>query len=193
MNRVYIISEVKNLAAEEYMQYLDIARIRRLDIILQKAIGTAIKCIQASGLSEPEAIINATQYGSYEQDNSVLRTVIGGNNTNLASHFMLSTPNTVATTIALYTHNHAYNCTYSHGGISYGLAIQDAFLKIKAGLIKNALVCINDYVEGFEQFCKSEAIMLSSQCRRGCKELISINISHDNESDNFKISTSKEL
>ncbi len=192
MNKVFIISEIKNLKAEEYMQYIDSIRIRRLDIILQRAIGTAIKCIQTSGISEPEAIINATQYGSYEQDQFVLQMVMGKNKIKLASHFMLSTPNTVATTIALYTHNHAYNCTYTQRKISYGLALQDAYLKIKAVILKNALVCVNDYVEGLEQFCRSEAVMLSSERKTGCRELTNINIQHDHQGDYVKVSTSEE-
>ena len=193
MNKVYIISEIKNLSEDEYKSYLDPSRTRRMDAILERAIGTALKCIQTCDIPQPDAIINATEFGSYEQDQFVLRSVKCGSRISMASHFMLSTPNTVATTIGIYLKNHGYNCTYSHGKISYGLAMQDAFLKIKLGLLQNALVCLNDYVEGAGQYCTATATMLSSKPQNGCTELLSINISHNDKGDQYELLTSNNI
>ncbi len=193
MNKVYIISEIKNLREEEYKSYLDPTRTRRMDTIMERAVGTALKCIQTSGIPQPDAIINATEFGSYEQDQVVMCSTKGGKKVNMASHFMLSTQNTVATTIGIYLKNHGYNCTYTHGKISYGLAMQDAFLKIKLGMLQNALVCRNDYVEGANQYCTATATMLSSKPREGCTELLNINISHSDDGDKYELLTSNNI
>lgn len=193
MNKVYIISEKKDLRKEEYLYGLDLTRTRRMDTILIQALGTALECIKDSGITQPDAIINATEYGCYEQDQIILRSTKNGSKLNMASHFMLSTPNTVATTIGIYLRNHGYNCTYSQGKVSYGLALQDAFIKIKMGFVQNALVCLNDYVEGPPKNSKSSAIMLSSKPRKGCKEILDVNIVHHDKKDQYELSTSNYI
>ena len=43
-------------------------------------------------------------------------------------------------TISIYTATHSYNTTYSHGGVSFELALKDAWMQLYLGQISNALV-----------------------------------------------------
>jgi 3-oxoacyl-(acyl-carrier-protein) synthase len=53
---------------------------------------------------------------------------------------MQTTHNTVSSTISIYTGTHSYNTTYSEGGISFELALKDAWMQFCLGQISNALV-----------------------------------------------------
>ena len=113
---------------------------------LQKqALVTALKAIEISGVEMPDAILNGTAMGCMENTVQMLNGMAAeGESVNMPTCFMQSTHNTVASMIAIYTKNHGYNTTYSHRTISFELALQDAFLRLRAGLARTALVCVND-------------------------------------------------
>ena len=93
----------------------------------------------------PDAILNGTAMGCMENTVQMLNSMAAeGESVNMPTCFMQSTHNTVASMIAIYTKNHGYNTTYSHRTISFELALQDAFLRLRAGLARTALVCVND-------------------------------------------------
>lgn len=62
---------------------------------------------------------------------------------------MQSTHNTISSLIAIILKCHGYNNTYSHKGISFESSLFDAWIQIKSGMIRNALVGAHDEVTPF--------------------------------------------
>jgi 3-oxoacyl-[acyl-carrier-protein] synthase II len=142
---VYIISKTENMPEKEYGNYLQPLKARRYGKLLKRALVTALACIKDSGIEKPDAIINGTALGCIESSEKILDALADeGESVSMPTHFMQSTHNTIASLIGIYTHNHAYNNTYSHRRISFESALMDAFLQIRQGDIHSALVCAND-------------------------------------------------
>jgi 3-oxoacyl-(acyl-carrier-protein) synthase len=113
--------------------------------LLRRALVTALKAIRESGIDHPDAIINGTALGCISNTEQMLDALhTEGESASMPTCFMQSTHNTVASLIAIHTGNHGYNSTYSHGEQSFECALQDAYLQIKSGRIRSALVCAND-------------------------------------------------
>ncbi len=159
-NKVYILAANRNIKGEESGKYLDSKKTRRMGRMLKCAIATAMKTIIDSDINMPDAIINGTDMGQTECSIKILDAINEeGENVGMPTQFMQSTQNTVASQIAIYTGNHGYNCTYSQPGCSFYLAILDACMQMKMGLIHTALVCENDE---YDEVC-SRAYMLSDK------------------------------
>ena len=60
--------------------------------------------------------------------------------------FMQSTHNTPGSLISIHLGDHGYNSTYSHGESSLASALTDAFLQLKSGHIRTALVGSHDEI-----------------------------------------------
>lgn len=145
MNRVYVTAIVKDVPAEEYSRYLPPMKARRMGKLQKRALVTALKAMEISGIGEPDAILNGTAMGCMENTVQMLNGLAAeGEAMNMPTCFMQSTHNTVASMMAIYTKNHGYNNTYSHRTISFELALQDAFLRLRTGRLRTALVCAND-------------------------------------------------
>jgi 3-oxoacyl-(acyl-carrier-protein) synthase len=145
MNKVYVTAIVKDVPAEEYGRYLSPMKARRMGKLQKRALVTALKAMEISGIGEPDAILNGTAMGCMENTVQMLNGLSAeGEEVNMPTCFMQSTHNTVASQIAIFTGNHGYNTTYAHRTISFELALQDAFLRLRAGLARTALVCAND-------------------------------------------------
>lgn len=152
MNKVYVTAIVKDVPLEEYGQYLPPMKARRMGKLQKRALVTALKAMEASGIMMPDAIINGTAMGCMENTVQMLDGLMKeGEQMNMPTCFMLSTHNTVASMIAIYTKNHGYNTTYSHRTISFELALQDALLRLQTGLLRTALVCVNDELTELQQ------------------------------------------
>lgn len=146
-NKVYVIGRAENIPEEEYRRYLNPMKTRRYGRLLKRALATALKVIGETGVEHPDAIINGTALGCLEETKYLLNGLaLEGEEVSMPTHFMQSTHNTVASLIGIYTHTHGYNCTYSHRKISFECAMQDAFMQMKSGKIKTALVCANDEI-----------------------------------------------
>lgn len=146
-NRVYVIAIVKDVRQEEYRSYINPIKTRRYGRLLKRALVTALKAMKKSGIEHPDAIINGTALGCWEESEYILNGLAEEDETvSMPTHFMQSTHNTVATMIGIYTKSHGYNCTYSHRKVSFEMAMLDAFLQMKSGKINNALVCANDEI-----------------------------------------------
>ena len=173
MNRVYVTAIVKDVPAEEYSRYLPPMKARRMGKLQKRALVTALKAMEISGIGDPDAILNGTAMGCMENTVQMLNGLAAeGEAMNMPTCFMQSTHNTVASMMAIYTKNHGYNNTYSHRTISFELALQDAFLRLRAGRLRTALVCANDeltdlqlhnptFFGQLEVLDRSEAWMLS--------------------------------
>ena len=173
MNRVYVTAIVKDVPAAEYSRYLPPMKARRMGKLQKRALVTALKAMEISGIGEPDAILNGTAMGCMENTVQMLNGLAAeGEAMNMPTCFMQSTHNTVASMIAIYTKNHGYNNTYSHRTVSFELALQDAFLRLRTGRLRTALVCANDeltelqlhnptFFGQLEVLDRSEAWMLS--------------------------------
>ena len=173
MNRVYVTAIVKDVPAEEYSRYLPPMKARRMGKLQKRALVTALKAMEISGVGEPDAILNGTAMGCMENTVQMLNGLAAeGEAMNMPTCFMQSTHNTVASMMAIYTKNHGYNNTYSHRTVSFELALQDAFLRLRTGRLRTALVCANDeltelqlrnptFFGQLEVLDRSEAWMLS--------------------------------
>ena len=173
MNRVYVTAIVKDVPAEEYSRYLPPMKARRMGKLQKRALVTALKAMEISGIGEPDAILNGTAMGCMENTVQMLNGLAAeGEAMNMPTCFMQSTHNTVASMMAIYTKNHGYNNTYSHRNVSFELALQDAFLRLRTGRLRTALVCANDeltelqlhnptFFGQLEVLDRSEAWMLS--------------------------------
>ena len=145
MNKVYVTAIVKDVPAEDYGHYLPPMKARRMGKLQKRALVTALKTMEISGIEKPDAVLNGTAMGCMENTVQMLNGLAAeGEAVNMPTCFMQSTHNTVASMIAIYTKNHGYNTTYSHRTISFELALQDAFLRLRTGLARTALVCVND-------------------------------------------------
>lgn len=124
-----------------FKDYISPIEARRMGKILKCAIATSKEAIKASGLESVDAIITGTGYGCIENTEFFLEALSKDGEQMLSpTYFMQSTHNTISSLVAIQTKNHGYNVTYAHKGISFDSAIQDAFLQIRMGKIKSALI-----------------------------------------------------
>lgn len=151
MNKVYVVAVVRDVPAEEYNRYLPPMKVRRMGKLQKRALVTALKAMEISGISQPDAILNGTAMGCIENSIQLLHGLHAeGEAVSMPTCFMQSTHNTVASQIAIYTGNHGYNTTYAHRNVSFESALQDAWLQLTAGRLRTALVCANDEVTEFQ-------------------------------------------
>jgi 3-oxoacyl-(acyl-carrier-protein) synthase len=129
----------------DFNQYFAPNEARRLGKILKRAMLTARQVIEATGISNPDAIITGTGLGCIENTEFFLEALTReGEEMLKPTHFMQSTHNTISSLIAIDTHCHGYNSTYAHKGISFECALLDAFMQLKNGQIQTALVGAHD-------------------------------------------------
>lgn len=192
-NKVYVIAMVSDIPEEDYRNYVSPMKTRRYSRLLKRALVTALKCMQDSGIAHPDAIINGTALGSLEESGHILDGLVTeGEAVSMPTQFMLCTHNAVASLIAIHTHNVGYNNTFSQGNVSFESAMLDAFLQLKAGYIRHALVCANDDLTDrmkqkmqecglivSEKFNRSIAVMLSSEPgEQPLYEIANVTITH---------------
>lgn len=120
---------------------------RRMSKILKRTVSTSITALNKSGIKQPDAIITGSGMGCMENSEKFLIDLCNlGETCMKPSLFMQSTHNTISSLIAIILKCHGYNNTYSHKGISFESALFDAWLQIRTGIIRNALVGAHDEV-----------------------------------------------
>lgn len=123
---------------------------RRMSRILKRTICSSITSMNRADVKEPDAIITGTGMGCMENSEKFLTDLSTyGENCLKPTLFMQSTHNTISSLIAIILKNHGYNNTYSHRGISFESALLDAWIQIKSGMIRTALVGAHDEVTPF--------------------------------------------
>ena len=134
-------------------QFVSPAEARRMTPQMRRIVVAAKKAMQQSGISRPDAIVCATQWGCMEQSMRFLRDMIDSNEQQLKpTPFIQSTHNTVASLIAILTGNHGYNATYSQGKKSLECAVKDIELQMQLGAIHSALILeFDEQVEAWDQ------------------------------------------
>lgn len=128
-------------------EYIVPSEARRMSKILKRTICSAITALNQSEIKAPDAIVTGTGMGCMENSEKFLIDLSRfGENCLKPTLFMQSTHNTISSLIAIVLKNHGYNNTYSHKGISFDSALLDAWLQIKTGGIRSALVGSHDEV-----------------------------------------------
>lgn len=166
-----------------YRNYLSPMEARRMAPIMKRALATAMEAIKQSGIEHPEAIITGTSIGSLDYTERFLSSIVeNGEQLLKPTFFMQSTHNTVGSMLGIYTKTHGYNTTYSHGAISFDLALQDAYTQMQLGKVSNALVCGNDEMVDsyYELLAKTGYVGVVGMCP--CGEL-SVSIMLNTKSD----------
>ena len=128
-----------------FRDWLNPLESRRMGKILKRALVTALKVMQDSGIHQPDAIITGTGLGCIENTELFLGQLCReGEEMLKPTAFMQSTHNTISSLIAIHCRCHGYNTTYSHKHLSFDAALLDAFTQMQLGDISTALVTGND-------------------------------------------------
>ena len=108
---------------------------------MRQLVSVAKQALQEAGIEQPDAIVCATQWGCMQQSMRFLQDMITTNEQELKpTLFIQSTHNTIASLMAILTHNHGYNATYSQGKESLECAMTDIRCQMALGRIRSALV-----------------------------------------------------
>lgn len=166
---------------------------RRMSKILKRAVCTSITALNNSDINQPDAIITGTGMGCMENSEKFLIDLSRfGEQCLKPTLFMQSTHNTISSLIAIILKCHGYNNTYSHNGISFESSLLDAWLQVKSGMIRNALVGAHDEVTPFmslvmerthpEYSLVSEAsvstVISNAACDKNICEIVDVMLHH---------------
>jgi len=125
----------------DYKQFFTPNEVRRFGKILKRALLVSRLVMKESEISSPDAIITGTGLGCVENTEIFLnKLVFEGEELLNPTYFMQSTHNTISSLIAIDSKCYSYNNTFSHKGISFECALQDAFIQMKTNNIQTALV-----------------------------------------------------
>ena len=116
---------------------------RRLCKLLKSALMTSLTALRQAGVETPDAIIVGTSYGMLENSEKFLLELCREGEHGLSpTLFMQSTHNTIAGALAIRTHCHGYNITYTQlgEGETLDLCRRDAERLMRLGRIRNALI-----------------------------------------------------
>lgn len=125
----------------EVSRYISAAEGRRMTPQTRRIVVAARQVMEESGITMPDAIVCATQWGCMLQSMRFLQDMLDTDEQQLKpTPFIQSTHNTIASMIAIMTGNHGYNSTYAQGKQSYECALADITAQMSLGLIRSALV-----------------------------------------------------
>lgn len=129
----------------DFKQFISAGDARRLGKLLKRALATSLSALQEGGITNPDAIITGTGFGSVENTELFLDAMVReGEQMLKPTQFMQSTHNTASSLIGIHTHSHGYNSTYTQKGLSFDSALYDAWLQFRLGKIGSALVGSHD-------------------------------------------------
>lgn len=116
---------------------------RRLCKLQKEAFVTSLSALREAGIGCPDAIIIGTSYGMLENSEKFLLQLCREGEHGLSpTLFMQSTHNTLAGSLAVHTHCHGYNLTYTQLGEQEVLerCMNEAEILMQQGKIENALI-----------------------------------------------------
>lgn len=126
-------------------QYVKPLEARRMGRIMKASLLASLEALNAAHIEMPDAIITATAYGCTENSEKILRQMqTEGEATVSPTLFMQSTHNTIGSNVAIRTHCHGYNITFTQGQRSLDWALRDAELLLYEGKCKSVLVGWHD-------------------------------------------------
>lgn len=131
----------------DFRRLLRPAEARRMGRLLKRAAAVSDRALAAAGADCPDAIVTGTGWGCVESTEQFLQDLCTrGEHLLSPTHFMQSTHNTVSALLAIRTHCHGYNATFTHGAVSFDCALHDAALLLREGSAGLALVGGHDEV-----------------------------------------------
>ena len=140
--KVEIASEDQLADIRKYVKPLE---ARRMGKIMKSSLLSSLEALQQAGIYVPDAIVTGTIYGCLENSERLLQQIKEEGEVMLKpTYFMQSTHNTIGSNIAIKTHCHGYNVTYTQGQRSLEWAIRDAESLLRSGKVKNVLVGCHD-------------------------------------------------
>lgn len=142
LSKVEITSEEQLTDIRKYVKPLE---ARRMGKIMKSSLLSSLQALQQAGIEVPDSIITGTAYGCLENSERLLEHIKEeGEGMLKPTFFMQSTHNTIGSNIAIKTHCHGYNVTYTQESHSLKWAIRDAELLLRSGKVKNVLVGCHD-------------------------------------------------
>ena len=142
LSRVEITSEEQ---LSEIRDFISPMEARRMGKLLKSSLLASLKALREAGIETPDAIVTATSMGCLENSERLLEQLETEGEVMLKpTYFMQSTHNTLSSNIAIRTHCHGYNVTYTQGRQSLEWALRDARRLIETGKCKNVLVGCHD-------------------------------------------------
>lgn len=129
----------------EIRKYVKPLEARRMGKIMKSSLLSSLEVLEMAHISCPDAIITGTAYGCLENSERLLMQMKEEGEVMLKpTYFMQSTHNTIGSNIAIKTHCHGYNVTYTQESHSLEWALRDARLLLESGKVKNVLVGCHD-------------------------------------------------
>lgn len=126
-------------------KYVKPMEARRMGKIMKSSLLSSLEALEKAGIVTPDAIITGTTYGCLENSEKLLvQLKEEGEEMLKPTYFMQSTHNTIGSNIAIKTHCHGYNITYTQGEDSLAWAIRDAKMLLASGKAKTVLVGCHD-------------------------------------------------
>lgn len=142
LSKVEINSEEQLTDIRKYVKPLE---VRRMGKIMKSSFLSSLEALQRAGIEVPDSIITGTAYGCLENSERLMEQIKEeGEGMLKPTFFMQSTHNTIGSNIAIKTHCHGYNVTYTQESHSLEWAIRDAELLLRSGKVKNVLVGCHD-------------------------------------------------
>ena len=129
----------------QWRDHLNPMLSRRMGTLMKRTLVTSLTAMEAAGDRQCDSIITGTGLGCMENTERFLRKMLTEGESLLSpTDFMQSTHNTLGSLIAIQTGNHGYNCTWSHGNMSFESALADAVVRMRLGKSVTALVGCHD-------------------------------------------------
>lgn len=142
MSKVDIDSEEQLTDIRQYVKPLE---ARRMGKLMKSSLLSSLEALKQAGVETPDAIITGTTYGCLENSERLLLQIKSEGESMLKpTYFMQSTHNTISSNIAIKTHCHGYNVTYTQGNKSIEWAILDAEMLLASGKASTVLVGWHD-------------------------------------------------
>ena len=146
--KIEVLSKVEITSEEQLMdirKYVKPLEARRMGKIMKSSLLSSLEALQQAGIEVPDSIITGTRYGCLENSERLMEQIKEeGEGMLKPTFFMQSTHNTIGSNIAIKTHCHGYNVTYTQESHSLEWAIRDAELLLRSGKVKNVLVGCHD-------------------------------------------------
>jgi 3-oxoacyl-[acyl-carrier-protein] synthase II len=125
----------------DYSGIIDPRLIRRMSRIIKISVASALSCLKAAGVTNPDAIITGTAYGCLEDTGIFLTNMIEQAEEPITpTAFVQSTHNTIGAQIALLIKCTGYNNTFVSGGASFEYALLDAMMLLMENAKANILL-----------------------------------------------------
>lgn len=132
-------------ALADIKKYVKPLEVRRMGKLMKSSLLSSLEALEQAGIECPDAIITGTTYGCLENSERLLEQMKEeGEEMLKPTYFMQSTHNTISSNIAIKTHCHGYNVTYTQGKESLSWAIRDAIKLLETGKARNVLVGCHD-------------------------------------------------